>query len=86
MITVIIQGYQAEGPPVVTTPETIDEQRLSKVMAPVVAGMMDAVEKITGVYPVQMTLAIYWADGTEPPKKEPTPKDPPLTNIPKWMS
>lgn len=86
MIAVVIKA-DTVGPPVVTTPETINERVVEAVMTPVVAKLMSVVESITGVFPVQMKLEIIWADGTDEGISKPK-VDEPYTNpgVPKWMS
>ena len=90
MIEVTILAVTTDQP-VVTTPDTINEERVSAAMAPIAAKLMSVLESITGVYPAQMVINISWADGTvEPPKdkKDQAPDFGPYSSphIPKHFS
>lgn len=70
--------------PVVTTPESINQDNITVELAPVVAKLIEIVAHISGVTPARISLSMYWMDGTEKgEKKERTPSP---TKVPSWMS
>lgn len=84
MIEVTIVGL-VDGPPVVTTSESINEEAVSDAFAPIVAKLIGVAESVSGVRPVAIKLFIAWADGeVKEEKPMPTPLD--SSKIPKHWS
>lgn len=86
MIEVVLHALPLDGPPVVTTFESIDKNAVQEALGPVMARLVYAIEEITRVRPAGMTLVIQWAGEDEAPPKEEKKPAGPSKPVPKWMS
>lgn len=81
MILVLVEGTAKD--PTVTTPDSVDEKRVSAVLGPLVPALFTAVQSVCGLMPVKITVAVQWIDGTVREEKAP---DAPSPKVPSWMS
>lgn len=64
---VLVARAAGEGPPVVTTPDTIavKGEELSVIMAGLAERLLPVMERVTGVAPVEVSIVVTWQDGSE---------------------
>jgi len=88
VIEVVLHALPLDGPPVVTTFDSIDKTAVQDALGPIMARLVYVVEQVTRIRPAGMTLVVQWAgegDG-EPEKKEEKKPAGPSKPVPKWMS
>jgi hypothetical protein len=88
VIEIVLHALPIDGPPVVTTFDSIDKVAVQDAMGPIMARLVSLMERVTRVQPVAITVCIQWAgegDG-EPEKKEEKKPAGPSKPVPKWMS
>ena len=88
MIEVALRAIPMDGPVVVTTAQSIDQQAIQDTFGPVLARAILVVEKVTRVRPMSVTLIIQWAGEEDDDEKEEEKPAPPTKShpVPKWMS
>ena len=87
MIEVVLHALPLDGPPVVTTFDSIDKEAVQEALGPIMARLVYVIEQVTRVRPAGMTLVIQWAgEGEAPPEKKEEKPAGPSKPVPKWMS
>ncbi len=83
MIILVGRASPEQTPPA-TTPGTIEAHadELGEAMTALLDGMIPIVERVSGVLPMRISVAIEWVDGTERKSGPPAPD----TKVPSWMS